>query len=73
MEQLGLIFLIKTWLSFQLYPSVSPADVTPPSAKYLTALIVRDTDCSALTGGFNYWIREPWLGFFFLLPNNYLN
>lgn len=53
-EQLGLIFLIKTWLSFQLYPSVSPADVTPPSAKYLTALIVRDTDCSALTGGFNY-------------------
>lgn len=49
------------WFSLSKHGSVSScipqplqADVTPPSVKYLTALIVRDTNCSAPTGGFNY-------------------
>ena len=35
--------LIKVWLNFQLYSSVSSGDVIPPSVKHLTALIVIDT------------------------------
>lgn len=31
--------LIKAWLNFQLYPSFSSGDVTPPRVNDLTALI----------------------------------